>query len=399
MPHPYQGLVHMRSWLVCCVVCLLMAPQSVAAEEPSCIPSVKWLFAIGFCAETIVPDDPKVERLESQGIASISALAFTADGTLYFARPATSEIVRLAPDGKGRFLSPQIFASKLPEPPNGLAYDPVDHTWYVSADTTITRLRDNDHNGVADEQRVIVDNLPGGAGGWLGNTRIGPDRRLYVAKASSCDACTETDPRRAALLSFALDGSDARIVARGLRDSYDFDWSPATGDLYLVDNERSTLPAELNVVGAPMPPGGVDFGWPLCDSKNRPLAGGSPNACASTIPPVVTFDPGSHPTGLVFYRGAAFPEYQGQLLVALAGSWNTATISGYELMLVPLKDGKATIPRRILPTTPRVTSDAAQGMTSFYPYHIAALAISPEGWIYTAIAEGRIYRFRPRADR
>lgn len=386
----------MRPWLLTCVVYLLLiSPQPVAAGDPPCMPGVKWLFAVGFCAETIVPGDPSVERLESQGIASISALAFTADGTLYFARPATSEIVRLVPDGKGRFFAPQVFASRLPEPPNGLAFDPADHTWYVSADTTITRLRDKDNNGAADEQQVIVRDLPGGAGGWLGNVRIGPDRRLYLTKASSCDACTEADPRRAALLSFALDGSDPRVVARGLRDSYDFDWSPTDGNLYLVDNERSTMPAELNALPTRIPPGGVDFGWPLCDSQNHPLAGSSADACTNAIGPVVTFDPGSHPTGTVFYRGVAFPQYQAHLLVALAGSWNTPTISGYELVIVPFKDGKPTAPKRILPTTQRVSSDAAQGMTSFYPYHIAALAISPEGWIYTAIAEGRIYRFRP----
>jgi glucose/arabinose dehydrogenase len=256
-------------------------------------------------------------------------------------------------------------------------------------------VRDKDNNGSADEQEVIVNDLPGRAGGWLGNIRIGPDRRLYVAKASSCDACVETDPRRAALLSFALDGRELRILARGLRDSYDFDWSPTDGKLYIVDNERSTMRGELNVVPPQLPSEGADFGWPYCDANGHPVSGTSPTRCAQAITPVITFDPGSHPTGITFYRGNAFPAYRDKLLVALSGSWNTPTISGYELVLVSIENEKSPMLRRVLPTTKRTASDAAQGHTSFYPYHITGIAISPEGWIYTSIAEGRIYRFRP----
>lgn len=380
--------------IIILLIVALSAHYRPASADPACVAGVPNLFR-RLCAETIVPSDPAVETLDSQGIASISGITFGADGSLYFARPATSEIIRLAPDGKGFFAAPQVFASKLPEPPNGLTYDAVTDSWFVSADTTITRLRDTNHDGVADEQQIIANGLPGGAGGWLGNVRIGPDRRLYVAKASSCDACIESDPRRAALLSFALDGSDMQIVARGLRDSYDFDWNPADGTLYVVDNERPTMPAELNAVRKP----GEDFGWPLCDSSGKPVPGvADPGAeqCAKTMLPVIRFDPGSHPTGVSFYRGVAFPAYQGGLLVALSGSWNTSTLAGYEMLFIPFDKGKPGTPVRILPDTPRNTADASLGRTSFYPYHMTAMAISPEGWIYVSVAEGRIYRFRPR---
>src|SRR5437899_1731478 len=40
------------------------------------------------------------------GIASITALTFGPDGSLYFARPATSEIVRLKPDADGILAAP-----------------------------------------------------------------------------------------------------------------------------------------------------------------------------------------------------------------------------------------------------------------------------------------------------
>jgi glucose/arabinose dehydrogenase len=361
-----------------------------AQADPPCVPGVKWLFRPpDLCAETIV------DVQQSHGVASISGIAFGPDGTLYFARPATGHIMRLPSAHNGSFGGPQVFASDLPEPPNGLAYDPASNAWYVSADTTITRLRDNNGDGLADESKVIVSDLPGGAGGWLGNIRVGPDHRLYVAKASSCDACIENDPRRAALLSFALDGSDPQVVAHGLRNSYDFGWNTNDGTLYIVDDERSTMPAELNVVKQP----GVDFGWPHCDPFGRPvddIPGASAATCQGTLLPALTFDPGSRPTGMAFYQGDAFPSYRGKLLVALSGSWNTPAIGGYELMLVTLdSSGKPIASQRILPTTLRNTTDASLGRTSFYPYHMLAMAISPEGSIYISVAEGRIYRFRP----
>src|SRR5258706_5314609 len=132
----------------------------------------------GMCPENVVNYD------YIPGITSISALAFGSDGALYFARPTTSEIVRLAPDETGfitvQNANPQVFAGKLPEPPNGLTY--FDDAWYISGDTTITRVRDTNNDGSADVQEVIVRDLPGGVGGWLGNLHVGPDKRLYVAK-------------------------------------------------------------------------------------------------------------------------------------------------------------------------------------------------------------------------
>ena len=41
----------------------------------------------------------------------------------------------------------------------------------------------------------------------------GPDGRLYLGSGSTCDACVETDPRSAAILSFRPDGTDLRVVA------------------------------------------------------------------------------------------------------------------------------------------------------------------------------------------
>ena len=49
---------------------------------------------------------------------------------------------------------------------------------------------------------------------------LGPDGRLYLGSGSTCDVCTEKDRRSGAILSFRQDGSDLRVVARGLRNPF-----------------------------------------------------------------------------------------------------------------------------------------------------------------------------------
>ncbi len=398
----WEGYVKRKvgAWLLVFTIGLSLFYNSPVNAAPACTSDVRYpRQPLTMCAETIVTYPL------AQGMASISALAFGPDGALYLARPATSEIARLVPNADGFLPSPipydkaQVFASNLPEPPNGLTY--YDGAWYVSGDTTITRLRDTDGNGTVTEQKIIVHDLPGGVGGWLGNIHVGPDKRLYVAKASSCDACIESDPRRGALLSFALDGSDPQIVARGLRDSYDFDWL-ANGTLAIVDNERDSLAAELNLLPKPDPSHVADFGWPRCDNQAKPvndISGATVQNCGGTLSPVVTFEPGSHPTGVQFYQGDAFPAYKNSLLVELAGSWNQTVTTGYALMLVPFDaNGKPGVVEQLIPnpkTSRPYLSDASLYRLSFYPDHLIGIAVSREGWIYLSMSEGRIIRYRP----
>jgi len=395
-----QPTIHRRSVagnnrrvaLTLCLVALFVwsgwgALTSAAAQnDPPCRPGVRWLFRpADMCAEDVLTE------FAAQGIDSVGALDFGPDGALYFASPAQRAIMRMAPDGEGYYGAPEVFVGDLPEAPIGLSYDAESAAWYASGDTMLWRLREGD------APETLVSGLPGGAGGWLGNVRVGPDRRLYVTKGASCEACVETDPLRATLISFTLDGGDMRVEAAGLRDAFDFAWNPADGSLVIVEGERPSLPAELNVLRADRS-AAPDFGWPFCDANGAPVAG-IPGVdtlrCAETIRPALTLDPESRPMGLLLYDGAAFPQYHGGLLLTLAGSWNATSIAGYELHLVRFDGSGSATSERILPFSGRSTSDASLIRSSFYPYHLTGLALDERGWIYAGVAEGRIYRFRP----
>src|SRR5207237_478813 len=81
-------------------------------------------------------------------------------------------------------------------------------------------------------RHVVVKGIPFGEH-QQDNVVVGPDGRLYWGSGSTCDVCHERSPRSAAILSLRPDGSDLRVVARGLRtpDGIAF-WH---GDLFVAE--------------------------------------------------------------------------------------------------------------------------------------------------------------------
>jgi glucose/arabinose dehydrogenase len=58
--------------------------------------------------------------------------------------------------------------------------------------------------------------------------------------------------------------------------------------------------------------------------------------------PDVLLQPHNASLELTFYEGSQFPkEYKGEIFAAEHGSWNRAVRTGYEVVRVPLKNGKA----------------------------------------------------------
>lgn len=358
-----------------------------AQSEPPCENRFRNPYVVPeICPEYVLENFARLSDAP-YGMDSVRNLAFDAEGALYFTSPAHRAVFRMRPKGDHRFAAPEKFA-ELPQAPNGIAYSGEQDAFFVSADSMIWRInRDG-------EVVTLVDDLPKGAGGWLGQILIGSDRRLYVGKGSARGDGRDNDLRRGALLSFALDGSDMRIVAAGLRDPAAMvevgNW------LYVLDNERALYPAELNRLKRGKT---VDFGFPQCNSLGQlvlPLAD-----CSLTMGPILTFAPESTPSAMIYYDHPHFArlraDFQGSLIVALAGSWNAATISGYELIRVTFEDGVPTAHKFIPDYFGQSTSDAALLRASFYPYRVSGLTVSEEGWLYAAVADGYIYRFRLRS--
>jgi glucose/arabinose dehydrogenase len=340
-----------------------------------------------------------LDELEMSGVASVGSLAFDAEGALYVARPAAGAIIALRDeDGDGFMDRPRTFAEGL-DTPYGLAFH--DGALYATGAGRLYRLRDTDGDGRADERTILVDDLPVG-GYWTNSVGVGPDGRLYVSQGASCNACVEGDARRAAIISYALDGSDARVVASGLHNPLDFAWHPVTGELWATESSRflseDEPPDELNQIVL-----GAHYGWPFCygDGRvDRTVPGATAAFCETTERPALTFPARATPAGMAFYTADAFPEMQGNLIVVTSGSWNRSKASGYELLVVEFGDADEGAPtgvvQRVAPYGPEESWWLSEIDTSFYPEHPVDVAVSAEGWLYVSIQEGQVMRFRPR---
>jgi len=159
----------------------------------------------------------------------------------------------------------------------------------------------------------------------------------------------ETD--RATVLAFDADGKNRRNFANGLRNCVGMLVHPDTGDLFCSVNERDELGDNLPPDYVTRVKQGGFYGWPwyyLGDHEDPRLKGIRPDLKGKAIVPDTLIQAHSAALGMTVYKappGAkhAFPkEYEGDIFVALHGSWNRGIRTGYKVVRLTMKNGVPT---------------------------------------------------------
>src|SRR6185437_14506226 len=97
----------------------------------------------------------------------------------------------------------------------------------------------------ATNPQVIISNLPDAGNHVTRTVLVGPDRRLYISIGSSCNVCIESDPHRAAVWVYNLDGSSGRLFAHGLRNAVGMAINPWNKQIWVTNNGRDLLGDDL----------------------------------------------------------------------------------------------------------------------------------------------------------
>ena len=156
----------------------------------------------------------------------------------------------------------------------------------------------------------------------------------------------ETD--RGVVLAFDPDGGNRRTHATGLRNCVGMYRHPGTGDLFCSVNERDLLGDNLPPDYLTRVPRGAFFGWPwyyIGANEEPRLQGIRPDLKHKVSKPDLLVTAHSAPLGMVAYEAGAgarsrFPaSYNGDMFLALHGSWNRATRTGSKVVRVFMKDG------------------------------------------------------------
>ncbi len=299
------------------------------------------------------------------------------NGDIFVAETDAGRIsVLRAPDGASAPATKAVFAQGL-DRPFGIAFQPAGphpKFVYVANNNAVVRFayKSGDLTAAGPPQ-IVVARLASTTGGHT--TRdvdfTADDKRMLVSVGSGSNlaegmpAKTPADAQaweathlqgsawgreadRADVLSFDPEGGDERIFASGIRNCVTVRVNPLTGDPWCAVNERDSLGDDLPPDYVTRVKAGGFYGWPwfyIGDHEDPRLKGQRPDLAGKAIVPDVLIQPHSAALGIAFYptvRGgpATFPAaYRGDAFVALHGSWNRSSRTGYKVVRLRLNAG------------------------------------------------------------
>ena len=290
-------------------------------------------------ADLVVPPGFKISVFAS-GLIGARLMTVSPEGVLLVARRRTHEVVALPDKNKDGIAEPEVILTGQTNA-HSLAF----RGGYLYIATTPAVMRVRWTNGAPDGTPSVFVDLPTStpAVHTSRTLNFGPDGRLYVSIGSSCDVCTEGDPRRTTIQVYDADGK-GRPFATGLRNANGFDFDPATGRLWAGDNGQDGLgpdfpPDEINLVEE-----GKHYGFPFFIGNNRPNptpVTESVPASLSPVAPALELPAHVASTDVRFYTGTQFPSaYRNAMFLAMHGSTAIPAKVGYKVIRVRMKGGR-----------------------------------------------------------
>jgi glucose/arabinose dehydrogenase len=274
-------------------------------------------------------------------------------------KPDTGKIrVFRGVDASGKPKEVGIYSTGLSQP-FGLAFYPLgpNPKWlYVGNTDSVVRFPYKNGDLKASGPAQKLADLPGGGrlrggGHWTRDIVFSKDgKQMFVSVGSHSNIDDpDTHPEefhRADVLEFTPEGKFVKVYASGIRNCVGEAIQPETGDLWCSTNERDQLGDNLVPDYITHVQEGAFYGWPwyyMGSNQDPRLAGKHPELKGKVTVPDVLLQPHFASLEMTFYEGSQFPaSYKGDIFAAEHGSWNKSKRAGYEVIMVPVKDGKAT---------------------------------------------------------
>lgn len=331
-------------------------------------------------AELTLPDGLEATVFAS-GLRTPRFMAVSPAGVLFVAERGADRVVAL-PDRDGDGTADEtIEVGRDYEQAHAIAFTHAG-TLLVAGETKLFEVTLGDDLRERD-RRMLVDGLPADGAHATRTVAVLPSGDLLLSIGSSCDACEEKDPSRAAISLISREGREQRLYMTGLRNAVGLWVDPQTGRAWATDMGRDTL-------GDDRPPetlyevvDGADAGWPRCHAGSivDPQFG-SADACVGIAQPAATFQAHMAPLALLKWRD--------HLVIAFHGSWNRSSKVGYKLVWLPWDGAPAGDAQNLATGFLVPGSDDALGRP-------AGLAVGADGALYVSDDKaGYIYRIADR---
>ncbi len=304
----------------------------------------------------LAPPGFKVEQYVTEGLVVPRELRAAPNGDIFLADMHANKILvfrGVTADGKPQQTS--TFADAGLHMPFGIAFYPLGNNpkWvYIGNTNSVVRFPYNSGDLKATgPAETVVESLPSGGGHVTRDLAFSPDgSKLFVAVGSASNVDNpDTHPtefHRANILEFTPEGKFVEVYASGIRNPVGLAVNPATGQLWCSVNERDELGDNLVPDYITSVKEGGFYGWPFYYMGNHPdprLKGAHPELADRVIVPDVLLQPHNASLEMMFYQGNQFPQqYKGDIFASEHGSWNRSVRAGYEVIRVPVVNGKAT---------------------------------------------------------
>ena len=293
-------------------------------------------------------------ELYASGLDQPRLIRTAPNGDLFLAESGAGQVKvfrGVTADGKAEQSS--VFADGLKQP-FGIAFYPHgdDPRWvYVANTDSVVRFpyRAGELKATGPAS-VVIAHLPSGRGHWTRDVAFSRDgKRMFVSIGSSSNVgdprMRAADRNRANILEYTPEGTFIQVYASGIRNPVGLAVNPLTGELWCSTNERDGLGDNLVPDYITHVQEGGFYGWPwyYIGAHEDPRREGERRDLKNkAIVPDVLVQAHSASLEMVFYGGNQFPEeYSGDIFAAEHGSWNKAERAGYEVIRVPVTNGRA----------------------------------------------------------
>ena len=325
-------------------------PEQSVANGPQLVPRNG--------AVPIAKSGYKVELYADGGFKVPRLLRTAPNGDLFLADNGAGSVIVLRGVGAdGKAATRTTFATGLNHP-FGINFWPADNPKYVYVANTNSVVRfpykagDTVASGPA--ETIVAQLHPPGGGHSTRDVVFSKDgSRMFISVGSGSNVDDpDTHPgeaRRADVLEFKPDGTFVKIYASGIRNCVGEAINPANGELWCSVNERDLLGNHLVPDYITSVKEGGFYGWPWFymggakgGVQDPRLKGTHPELQSKVITPDVLMQPHNGSLQMTFYTGKGMPGVaNGDIFAAEHGSWNREPRTGYEVVHIPVKNGKA----------------------------------------------------------
>ena len=213
---------------------------------------------------------------------------------------------------------------------------------YVVTDTKVIQYSDIQLDGSYRERKTLIDTLPKPKNNTYNTIAIKNDR-IYIAIPANCESCKPKDKKFGSIMSYAIDGSDEKLFAQGLKQITDM--VIEADNLIVSDIGRLGISNQLPAVEINRIEEGKDYGWPYCygDSNTDPKYTEQIDFCKSKAESsIAEFPKGNGLAGFDLIPKQFYNDFANNYVFIYQGGQNRSIPKGYKVVIKDInKDSPA----------------------------------------------------------